>query len=155
VGYVDENLLPQETIVYRTSVHWVVFLVRGVLAAFLMLLTLSSFAAGSTGLGIILLLIAALLVGWSFLVYKTSEFAVTNKRVLVKVGVLSRRSVELLLNKIEGINVNQGLLGRALGYGTIVVGGTGGTKEPFDSIREPFEFRKQVQAQLEASTANR
>jgi uncharacterized membrane protein YdbT with pleckstrin-like domain len=92
-----------------------------------------------------------LLLGWAFLVYNTSEYAETDKRVLVKFGVIKRRSLELLLNKIEGISVNQGLLGRGLGYGTIVVNGSGGTKEPFHSIREPFEFRKQVQAQVEAS----
>ena len=126
VGYVNEHLLPQETIVYRTSLHWVVFLLRGVIAAFLLLLTLTAFAAGSTTLGIILLFLAVLLLGLAFLEYNTSEFAVTDKRVLVKVGVINRRSLELLLNKIEGIGVNQGLLGRALGYGTIFVNGTGG-----------------------------
>jgi uncharacterized membrane protein YdbT with pleckstrin-like domain len=155
VGYADEHLLPQETIVYRTSLHWVVFLLRGVIAAFLLLLTLTSLAAGSTTLGIILLFSAALLLGWAFLEYKTSEFAVTDKRVLVKDGVMNRRSLELLLNKIEGISVNQGLLGRVLGYGTIVVNGTGGTKERFKSISEPFDFRKQVQAQVEASKLSR
>jgi len=155
VGYVDEHLLPQETIVHRTSLHWVVFLLRGVIAGFLLLLTVTSFAAGSTTLGIILLFIAVLLFGWAFLEYKTCEYAVTDKRVLVKVGVVRQHSLELLLNKIEGIVVNQGLLGRVLGYGTIVVNGTGGTGELFKSINKPFDFRKQVQAQVEASKLSR
>ncbi len=155
MGYADEHLLPQETIMYRTSLHWVVFLLRGVIGAFLLLLTLTSFSAGSTTLGIILLFIAVSLLGWAFLECNTSEFAVTDNRVLVKVGVIKQLSLELLLNKIEGISVNQGLLGRVLGYGTIVVNGSGGTKEKFPSIREPFEFRKQVQAQVEASKLSR
>jgi len=78
----------------------------------------------------------------------SSEFAVTNKRVLVKVGLIRRHSLELLLQKVEGIGVDQGILGRILGYGTITVSGTGGTREAFRMIADPLEFRRQVQASL-------
>jgi hypothetical protein len=66
---------------------------------------------------------------------------------------LSRRSIEILPTKIEGITVNQGLVGRAWDYGTIVVSGTGGTKEPFKMITKPFDFRKQVQEQIAIAQA--
>lgn len=75
----------------------------------------------------------------------TSEFAITNKRIIIKVGLISRRTLEMNLNKIESVNVDQGILGRILGYGTIVVIGTGGTREPFASISNPIEFRKRFQ----------
>ena len=55
----------------------------------------------------------------------------TNKRAMMKVGVFSSRSVELLLNKIEAIAVNQSFVGRIFGYGDIEVTGSGGTKEEF------------------------
>jgi uncharacterized membrane protein YdbT with pleckstrin-like domain len=61
--------------------------------------------------------------------------------------LIRRHSLELLLRQVEGIRVDQGLLGRVLGYGTIVVGGTGGTAEPFPEIASPLEFRRQVQMQ--------
>jgi hypothetical protein len=54
----------------------------------------------------------------------------------------------LLLQKVEGIGVDQGILGRILGYGTITVSGVGGTKETFQMISNPLEFRRQVQASL-------
>jgi len=54
-----------------------------------------------------------------------------------------------LLNKVEGIQVNQGILGRILGFGSITVSGTGGTKDPFHKIDAPLEFRKKVQEQIE------
>jgi uncharacterized membrane protein YdbT with pleckstrin-like domain len=76
----------------------------------------------------------------------SSEFAVTNKRIIMKVGVLTTRSYELLLSKIEGIVVTQPLLGKMLGYGSIVVTGSGGTQEPFANIQGPLEFRRAVQA---------
>jgi len=78
----------------------------------------------------------------------SSEFGVSNKRVLMKTGFLSRHSLETLLPKVESIGVYQGVLGRVLGYGTIVIGGTGGSKEAFHGIRDPMEFRRRVQEQI-------
>jgi len=75
----------------------------------------------------------------------TSEFAITDKRVIVKVGLISRKTLEMNISKIETVNVNQGILGRMLGYGTVTVVGTGGTKEAFNSISSPLEFRKHFQ----------
>lgn len=68
----------------------------------------------------------ALILGLGSLVnYSASEFGVTNKRILAKVGWAKRRSLDMLLTKVEGIYVEQGILGKILGYGTVVVTGTG------------------------------
>jgi uncharacterized membrane protein YdbT with pleckstrin-like domain len=83
----------------------------------------------------------------SYINYTSSEFGVTNRRVLIKVGFVRRRSLELFLQKLEGIGVDQGILGRIFGYGTITVTGTGGTKEVFRAIAAPLEFRRMVQQQ--------
>lgn len=83
----------------------------------------------------------------------TSEFGVSNKRVLMKTGFIARHSLETLLGKVESISVHQGLLGRLLGFGTIIIGGTGGSKEAFFAIRDPLEFRRQVQEQIVKASA--
>jgi uncharacterized membrane protein YdbT with pleckstrin-like domain len=62
------------------------------------------------------------------------------------VGVLQRRTLELLLTKVEAIAVTQSIAGQLFGCGTIMVTGTGGTREPFSNIRSPLEFRRAVQA---------
>lgn len=90
--------------------------------------------------------IALLLLGAAWLRRHSSEFAVTNKRVIIKLGVTTTRSMELLLPKIEGITVTQSLWGRMFGFGEIVVTGSGGTQEPFDGIQSPLDFRQAVQA---------
>ena len=82
--------------------------------------------------------------------YLTTEFALTNKRIIAKTGIIRRRSLELFLQKVESIGVDQPILGRLLDYGTIVVTGTGGTKEPFHNIASPMELRKHVYAQISA-----
>ena len=98
--------------------------------------------AGAVFLAIgVVLFLAAWIRQWS------SEFAVTNKRVIIKVGFISRRTIEINMSKVESVEINQDILGRLLNYGTIVVIGTGGTKEPFALIDDPLAFRRAVQAQ--------
>jgi uncharacterized membrane protein YdbT with pleckstrin-like domain len=81
--------------------------------------------------------------------------AVTNKRVLIKTGLIRRHSLETLLSKIESIGVAQSILGRILGFGTIVISGTGGSKEPFHKIADPMQFRRRVQEQIAAMEERR
>ncbi len=67
---------------------------------------------------------------------------------MVKVGFIRRNSLEVLLNKVEGIQVNQSILGRIMGYGSIIISGTGGTQNPFHKITAPLDFRKKAQEQI-------
>ncbi len=125
MGYVEENLAAGERITYRTKLHWTVFVsLKALLTLFLLPLVARA----------------------------TSEFAVTNRRVIIKVGLVSRKTVELKLDKVESIGVEQTIPGRIFGYGTIVVRGTGGTNEPFRAIARPLEFRRAVNEATEALT---
>ena len=146
----DRHLLPGEQIVHRARPHWVMFLASLLLAGTGIVLggVLQYFVndywyagAAVAALGVVLAIGPALR-------YATSEYAVTDKRVLARVGVLERRSLETLLSKIEAIGVEQDLTGRLLGYGTITITGTGGTQERLDRIAAPLEFRRRVQGQI-------
>jgi uncharacterized membrane protein YdbT with pleckstrin-like domain len=147
VSYIDRTLLDGERIVYRTRLHWSV-LVRPVLLLVLVAVPVSYWLATGSwhGYAWIPVAVGVLAVLPAFARRQSSEFAVTNKRVLFKVGVLDTRSVELLLGKIEAISVDQSLLGRLLGYGDIVVTGSGGTHEGFTRLQAPLEFRRAVQS---------
>jgi len=152
MSYIDRNLLAGEQVVYRTRLHWLLllapFLVTIVVAApitwFLGSSTWSNFAWIPFAIAVLVLLVA-------LIKRQSSDFAVTNKRVMMKVGVFSSRSIELLLNKIEAIAVNQSFAGRLFGYGDILVTGSGGTKEAFSNIQGPLEFRRAVQTAADAS----
>jgi uncharacterized membrane protein YdbT with pleckstrin-like domain len=74
--------------------------------------------------------------------------AVTNRRVLIKTGMASRRTLDMVLTKVESIGVEETFLGRILGYGSVVVRGTGGTPESFVMIAHPQQFRQSVQQQI-------
>jgi len=150
MGYVEQNLMPGEQVTYRATLHWIIYAGPVLLGVLGLILLLSSVGnrdlAPLTGLSALLLVLSGLLALSRWITARTSEFAVTNKRVIIKVGLIRRHTLELLLRKVESIGVDQGILGRIVGYGSIVVIGTGGTKEPFKNIAEPLEFRRQVQA---------
>jgi uncharacterized membrane protein YdbT with pleckstrin-like domain len=159
VSYVERNLIPGEQVLYKTGLHWIVFFWPVFFAtllglAGLPLLICSIWERTGQGgevaiTGLSFLGVAALLVLLGYLTRKATEMAVTNKRIVIKSGLLSRRTFELLLSKVESIGVEEGLLGRMLGYGSVVVRGTGGTPEPFKNVAHPLEFRRQVQQRVE------
>jgi uncharacterized membrane protein YdbT with pleckstrin-like domain len=162
MSYVEKHLIAGETVIYATGLHWVV-LIRSFFLGLLFgasgvaLLILSARdrndASGtSTAMmagGIILLVIAGVFIIAGVVKRNATEMAVTDKRVILKVGFVTRSSFELLLQKVESIGVKESVMGRILGYGTVVVDGTGGSSEPFHNVAHPIEFRKQVQQQIE------
>lgn len=151
MSYIDRNLIAGERVVFRTRLHWLIFMMP-VLFAALVLLPVAWFLANGNWHGVawVPLVLALIVLLPAVVKWKSSDFAVTNKRVMMKVGVFATRSVELLLNKIEAIAVNQSFPGRLFGYGDIVVTGSGGTREAFSHIRSPLEFRRAVQSVSDA-----
>jgi hypothetical protein len=163
MSYVESNLVPGETVIYQTRLHWVVMLWHLVLGCLLLALpgalllyyTHSQTGTESQTLRVMEIASAVLLVCGVVAILvgmvrrNATEMAVTNRRVVIKTGLASRKTIEMLLNKVESIEVSETTAGRMLGYGTIVVIGTGGTPQPFHKVAHPLEFRSQVQQQIE------
>ena len=166
MSYIEASLIPGETVVYQTRLHWIVML-RHILLGLLLL-------AGSGALlsylfhqprsgnaserltegGAAALLVCGIGAMFAGVVRrKATEMAVTTRRVVVKQGLVNRKTIEMLLNKIETIEVSEPMVGRMLGYGSITIVGTGGTSEPFHKIAHPLQFRSEVQQQLEKLSA--
>ena len=158
MGYVDHNLITGESVTYRGKLHWILLVKPGlvslmILAVIVLLLyalnlnqvvsTETTVLAGLAGfvLSVVPLFLA-------FLTWKAAEFSVTNKRVILKVGFAQSKTAEMFLNKIESVGVDQGVGGRVLGFGDIVIRGTGGSLEPFRRVSAPLEFRRQIQEQI-------
>ena len=160
MSYVDSNLIQGEQVLYRTHMHWIVLAAPVVLCGFFLVLPglilmtgglLSEDSNWVAGVGFFFWLISAAIVGLAWLQRNSVEMAVTNKRVIAKAGVLSRRTIEMMLAKVESIGVDQSIVGRMFDYGSITVRGSGGTTEAFKKIAGPLEFRRQVQQQLDSS----
>ena len=128
MSYIDSVLINGEHVLYRTHLHWFILVTPIILCVFM--------------IGVILLPSAVM-------ARISSEFAVTNKRVIIKTGFISRRAFDTSLDKVEGIIIDQGVLGRLLGYGTVLVRGTGGASLPFKNVADPFLFKRMVDEAIE------
>jgi uncharacterized membrane protein YdbT with pleckstrin-like domain len=158
MSYASKHLIPDEKLLYETRLSWVV-LFWPVIVPTLLLLGLGGYLVYTYAhvdthhmkeIGVGLIVIAALIFGIGLTKRNATEMAVTNKRVLIKQGVFGRRTLEILLQKIESIAVEESMSGRMLGFGTVIVRGTGGTPEPFKKMANPLEFRRHVEEQVES-----
>jgi hypothetical protein len=163
MSYVESNLVPGETVIYQTRLHWIVMLGHMIVGIFLLALpgaVLLYYAFAHTEIdprtlqimkigGIALIVGGVIVILVGMVRRSATEMAVTNRRVVIKTGLASRKTIEMMLNKVESIEVSEPAAGRMLGYGSIVVIGTGGTPEPFHKMAHPLEFRSQVQQQIE------
>jgi len=153
MSYIDKNLISGEKIVYRTGLHWSVLLGPVILAAIIAAGGVVCLLQRDTNFlyaGAVLLVVAFVIVVAAMVKRSAVEMAVTNRRVIIKTGLASRRSLEIMLAKVESIGVAEPTMGRILGYGTPTIHGTGGTPEPFSRIAHPSEFRREVQQQIDA-----
>jgi uncharacterized membrane protein YdbT with pleckstrin-like domain len=153
--YVDHVLQPGETIRHVTSVSWVGFLPGLVLwlIAIVLLVYIAPWSQDSAAikLGGWIAVLAALLVGAVLLIRHwwrrfTTEVAVTDRRIIYKVGFINRHTVEMHMDKVESVDVDQTILGRLFNYGDITIRGTGETMERLHMIDGPLEFRNHVTA---------
>jgi uncharacterized membrane protein YdbT with pleckstrin-like domain len=157
MSYARSHLIPDEKLLYETRLHWVVLFWPVIVPSLLLLgagVWIRFYSDTDTpnykrlGIGLIVLAVLIFLIG--LFKRNATEMAVTNKRVLIKQGVFGRRTLEILLQKIESIAVDEPMWGRILGFGTVTVRGTGGTPEPFPKMAHPLEFRRHVEEQVES-----
>ena len=139
MGYVDRNLVPGETLLYRTRHHWLVLLgplIGGssLLVPGIALLAEAINTRGTAGLvvgsstispevmaiaGAVLVVAAVITFSYGVAKRNATEMAVTNRRVLIKTGIGSRRTLDLMLSRVESIGVEESAVGRMLGYGSV------------------------------------
>ena len=146
MSYIKESLGQDEEIKFRFRFHWwikvqivVVYMASPILAAI--------FYSYLGTVSLLLLLIGVI----HHLHYKTIEMGATNKRIILKEGIIARRTEEQILAKIETVEINQGILGRLLGYGDVNVTGTGGSPLVFQDIDDPIAVKKSIDSLLYSS----
>jgi uncharacterized membrane protein YdbT with pleckstrin-like domain len=169
MGYAEKNLAPGESILYRARYHWVLYRFTIIVLVLAAALGVSALYAGRAQagdeVGRPLAYIAAAFVVLALLAFlvrrfraSQDEFVVTNRRVIRKVGFYAREIQQAPLEKVQDITVEQGVFGRMLGYGTVIVE-TASEKGMlvFPSIASPEGLRNAVWGQappaLPASTA--
>jgi len=153
MSFIEKNLANNERIVYKANLHWWIYAKNVLLIILGLIVALASGKSeGGKAVGGILIFIALLGFVGAFMRASSSEFVVTNRRVMLKTGVLKRKLVELQLNRAEGLKVDQGIIGRIFNYGSIIVT-SGNVTETFSPIAKPYEFKKEINNAIEGSFA--
>ena len=151
MGYVENNLMNDEKVVYKATIHWFIFVPGVVLTVIGIVLLDSGEASGARVLGYLAILLAIFSLIKAFITKLTTELAITSKRVIAKVGLIRRNTVELNHSKVESFNIDQSIFGRIFGFGTVFVNGTGGGKTPIPSIDNPLAFRRNAMDSIDTT----
>jgi uncharacterized membrane protein YdbT with pleckstrin-like domain len=150
--YVSRVLQPGETIVYSTKLHWFVYLWAILLLAIAIALALAAWTTTNNSslslalniAAVIFVLLALSSAFRAFIRRATTELAVTDQRVIYKTGLIARHTLEMNRARVESVAVDQTLLGRVFGYGTVTVRGVGSALEPIRNIGDPLTFRNHL-----------
>jgi uncharacterized membrane protein YdbT with pleckstrin-like domain len=125
MSYIDDSLIEGESVLHRARVSW-------------------WSQSGLVVLGVVTLVIVVglflLVAAW--IRVRSTEIAITNRRVIAKFGFIKRETVEINLDKVEALRVEQGFLGRMLNFGTIFISGAGTSVAPIKDIADPLVFRR-------------
>ena len=139
MGYVDKNLMSGEVVLYEAIISWVNYLP----SIFLFIVGILLIRLYST-IGYVIIIISVFNFFVAFITRWTTELVVTSKRVIHKTGLISRKTIELNHSKVESYYVEQSVLGRIFDFGTIVIHGTGGGKNPIRDVDNPLMFRNKA-----------
>ena len=129
MSYIEESLSNDETVEGIFKIHW-----------FAWALVFIWVILGPITLGIT----------WLVAIYETLrlkflEQGVTNKRVILKRGIISRKSEEMKIKSIETVEIDQGIFGRIFGFGTVKVTGRGISDVVFKGIDDPIAVKRQIE----------
>lgn len=149
--YIDDILQPGETVIYSANEHWIVFW-QAILAAIIAVAALIGSRLVVNDVGTLLGLGVAAIMAAVALIYGvkawfqrwTTETYITSERVVHKQGFIKRKSFEISLDKVEGVDVDQSVLGRILDYGDVIIQGVGDSEKPVRMIAAPLQFRNHI-----------
>ncbi len=158
-AYVKRAMQPNETILYETQLHWIIYkmgiviTLLGFLVGRFVPLPVKMFlgesiatmvAPATTYVAAGLIALGAFQLIASYIRQISTELVITDQRVIAKHGFIATTSYELMMTKVEGATIEQSIGGRLLGFGTLMVKGTGGGISPIDHVANPYRFHSHL-----------
>ncbi len=125
MSYIEESLTAGEEIRAIFNLHWVAKLPMILWIIFVITIPLAI---------------------WEWLKLRNTEMGTTNKRVILKTGIISRKSDEMKISSIETVEIEQGIMGRILGFGTVKVTGKGISDLVFNKIDDPMDVKRKIES---------
>lgn len=130
-------------IVYQAKLHWILFVWPIFLMIFGMYISLKLEVLYKAGMGLV-----AVAIFWEVVVlltYQCSYLIIKKKQVILCTGIFVRQTLDIALNKIESVDIRQSILGSIFQYGSLVITGTGGTKQYINYLDKPLTCRRYIE----------
>jgi uncharacterized membrane protein YdbT with pleckstrin-like domain len=145
MSYVARTLGQREHVLFQTGYHWLVWFGSALLVMPALGIALGAYPFTALDYSLLALSLIPASVGvYNFARAKLVEIVVTNERVVYKTGLIAFRTEEIALDNIETIGIEQTILGRLLGYGTITVHGTGSEYVTIRMVNDPVSLRRHI-----------
>ena len=140
MSYLEKSLTSGEEIKLTINYHWFAYVpVVGFFCVGLICLPIGGFIFLSlTGFFFLVTLL-------SYLNIRFTEQGLTTKKSIVKKGVISVKTEELLITKTETVEMNQSVFGRIFGYGNVKLTGTGSSSLTFETVVDPLDVKKSIE----------
>ena len=130
MSYIEESLSEGEKVEALFKLHWFAWVPMWIWII----------------LGIPTLGLTWLIAIYDFLRLRAIEQGITNKRVILKKGIISRKTEEMKLTSIETVEIDQGVFGRIFGFGTVKITGRGISDFVFKGIDDPMSVKRQIES---------
>jgi uncharacterized membrane protein YdbT with pleckstrin-like domain len=140
-GYIDGVVTSDERVIHRGCLSLWSFVGTISVGILVMIAGLLSFLTPIVFLPLLFFTIGSYILLTVFVRYQSTELAITNKRIFIKVGFVRRRTMEMSVKKTESIQVDQGIAGRIFNYGSLIISGAGNPQAPIHGIADPMKFR--------------
>lgn len=144
--YLEQSLSANEKIHKIFKLHWLIWV------QVVLLVIASPFSFGLLHIGFsiaisasvfVILMGIALFMGLSI---RCTEQGVTNKRVVLKKGIIARKTEEVKITSIETIEIRQSIWGRILGYGDVKITGRGDSLMVYKGIDNPMDVKRSIES---------
>jgi uncharacterized membrane protein YdbT with pleckstrin-like domain len=156
VAYLDELLASDERIVlvaHRHILFMILHTVLYVLGAFVIWLAaffvFDRLDTGRTPATLVLLALSIIplaIATLRFLRWRKEQYAITTYRIIQVEGIINKRTFDSSLEKVNDVQMTQGMFGRLFGFGdiSIITGSDSGINHLW-GIAEPFVFKRTLQ----------
>jgi len=135
--------MSNQRVVYQARLHWILFVWPFLLLLIGLWLSFSFVSFRELGLMTVLIAIA-----WGFLMWLTYQFSsltIKERQVILRSGILVRQTIDIPLTKIESIDIRQSIVGSLFQYGSLLITGTGGTRQWMGYIAKPLTCRRHIE----------
>jgi uncharacterized membrane protein YdbT with pleckstrin-like domain len=160
VAFPRKLLHENEEVVLDLRPHWSYFLGRGLV----LLLAVAAFVAVAVSidndvlpwiLGVLVLVALGRLV-MRYLSWTTTEFVVTSDRLILRAGIISKKGMEIPLDRVNTVFFSQKLRERLLGFGDLIIesGGERG-QQVIDNVSHPEQVQSVIHAAMETEQDQR